>query len=166
MGHWRRHDDGSGIVHTIEALRALQAIGYQPRRTLRFVLFINEEMATAVESYAEHAEMEHEQGKRHVAAMESDAGQPRGVRMDALDEPVLMVRGWSKLLEPYNLHYFGRGGTGVDIERTSHAPCCWGSFPTDSVISIFIIRAKTFGKTSHKRELELGAATCAMIALR
>ena len=36
------HDDGSGVVHTLEALRALKAIGYTPRRTLRFVLFINE----------------------------------------------------------------------------------------------------------------------------
>ena len=37
------HDDGSGVVHTLEALRALKAVGYTPRRTMRFVLFINEE---------------------------------------------------------------------------------------------------------------------------
>ena len=44
------HDDGSGVVHTLEALRALKAIGYTPRRTLRFVLFINEENGTAAAS--------------------------------------------------------------------------------------------------------------------
>ena len=37
------HDDGAGIVHTLEVLRILKALEYTPRRTIRFVLFINEE---------------------------------------------------------------------------------------------------------------------------
>jgi Zn-dependent M28 family amino/carboxypeptidase len=37
------HDDGAGCVHTIEVLRALKSIGYRPKRTIRFVLFANEE---------------------------------------------------------------------------------------------------------------------------
>ena len=37
------HDDGAGVVHTLEALRLLKAIGYKPRHTFHFVLFINEE---------------------------------------------------------------------------------------------------------------------------
>ena len=112
------HDDGSGVVHTLEALRALKAIGYTPKRTLRFVLFINEENGNrGGETYAAVAQEEHAVGKRHVAAMESDAGGfvPRGVRMDANDSGVQLVRSWVQTLEPYNLHYFGRGGAGVDI---------------------------------------------------
>ena len=37
------HDDGAGVVHTIEVMRAFLAVGYQPKRTIRFVLFANEE---------------------------------------------------------------------------------------------------------------------------
>ena len=166
------HDDGSGIVHTIEALRALQAIGYQPRRTLRFVLFINEENGNRGGiTYAEHAQLEHGQGKRHVAAMESDAGGfvPRGVRMDALEEPVLMVRGWSELLEPYNLHYFGRGGSGVDIgplKELQPRPMLLGLVPDGQRYFDFHHTSQDIWENVHKRELELGAATCAaMIAL-
>ena len=37
------HDDGAGIAHVLEAVRLLQAIGVRPRRTIRVVLFANEE---------------------------------------------------------------------------------------------------------------------------
>jgi hypothetical protein len=37
------HDDGAGCVQTMEILRAFKAIGYKPKRTIRFVLFANEE---------------------------------------------------------------------------------------------------------------------------
>jgi Zn-dependent M28 family amino/carboxypeptidase len=37
------HDDGAGTVQTIEILRAFKAVGYKPKRTIRFVLFANEE---------------------------------------------------------------------------------------------------------------------------
>lgn len=37
------HDDGTGIVQSIEMLRLLKAVGYTPRHTLRIVLFTNEE---------------------------------------------------------------------------------------------------------------------------
>ncbi|MGL1278559.1 M20/M25/M40 family metallo-hydrolase, partial [Vibrio parahaemolyticus] len=37
------HDDGAGVVHTLEVLRTLKALGYQPKHSIRFVLFANEE---------------------------------------------------------------------------------------------------------------------------
>src|SRR5207249_2463172 len=37
------HDDGAGCVHSIEVLRALKTLDYQPRHTIRVVLFANEE---------------------------------------------------------------------------------------------------------------------------
>ena len=33
------HDDGTGVVHSIEILRVLKALGYKPKHTIRFVLF-------------------------------------------------------------------------------------------------------------------------------
>ena len=165
------HDDGSGVVHTLEALRALKAIGYTPRRTLRFVLFINEENGNrGGKTYAAVAAEEHVLGLRHVAAMESDAGGfvPRGVRMDAPDEGVAMVRGWAKTLEPYNLHYFGRGGAGVDIgplKNLEPRPLLMGLVPDGQRYFDLHHSSQDVWENVHKRELELGAATCASMVL-
>ena len=165
------HDDGSGVVHTLEALRALKAIGYTPRRTLRFVLFINEENGNrGGKRYAAFAAEEHASGLRHVAAMESDAGGfvPRGVRMDAPDDGVAMVRGWANTLEPYNLHYFGRGGAGVDIgplKRLEPRPLLMGLVPDGQRYFDLHHSSQDVWENVHKRELELGAATCASMVL-
>ena len=102
--------------------------------------------------YAAVAQEEQAVGKRHVAAMESDAGGfvPRGVRMDANDSDVELVRSWAQTLEPYNLHYFGRGGAGVDIgplKSLVPRPLLWAWFRRPA-ISTFITAAKTFGKMS------------------
>lgn len=37
------HDDGAGVVEVVEALRVLRSLGVTPRRTIRVVLFTNEE---------------------------------------------------------------------------------------------------------------------------
>ena len=165
------HDDGSGVVHTLEALRALKALGYTPRRTLRFVLFINEENGNrGGKRYASVAVEEHASGLRHVAAMESDAGGfvPRGVRMDATDAGVAMVRGWAETLEPYNLHYFGRGGAGVDIgplKNLEPRPLLMGLVPDGQRYFDLHHSSQDVWENVHKRELELGAATCASMVL-
>ena len=165
------HDDGSGVVHTLEALRALKAVGYTPRRTMRFVLFINEENGNrGGKKYAQVAAEEHLAGLRHVAAMESDAGGfvPRGVRMDALDSGVEMVRSWASTLEPYNLHYFGRGGSGVDIgplKELEPRPLLMGLVPDGQRYFDLHHSSQDVWENVHKRELELGAATCASMLL-
>ena len=161
------HDDGSGVVHTLESLRALKAVGYEPKRTLQFVLFINEENGNrGGKTYAEVAAKQVENGIMHIAAMESDAGGfvPRGVRMDANDEHVDLVRGWETLLSPYNLHYFGRGGSGVDIgplKSLSPRPLLMGLVPDGQRYFDVHHSSQDVWENVHKRELELGAATCA-----
>ena len=42
MGHGA-HDDGAGVVQSLEALRILKSLGIKPKRTLRVVFFMNEE---------------------------------------------------------------------------------------------------------------------------
>ena len=90
------HDDGAGVVHSIEVLRLLKAIGYAPKRTIRIVLFINEENGNRGGiKYAEIAADELERGERiYVAAMESDAGgfSPRGFNADACEENSLLLK--------------------------------------------------------------------------
>lgn len=163
------HDDGAGIVHTLETLRILKAIGYQPKHTLHFVLFINEENGNRGGiTYAQQAQ--DQSTEIHIAAMESDAGGfvPRGVRMDGTDDQVALVRGWESLFEPYNLHYFGRGGSGVDIgplKELEPRPLLVGFVPDGQRYFDFHHSSQDVWENVHKRELELGAATCAAMVM-
>lgn len=73
------HDDGVGIVHSIETLRLIRALGLKPKRTIRAVLFTNEENGLrGGKAYASsHG------GERHVAAVETDLGGGRPRRWGA-----------------------------------------------------------------------------------
>jgi hypothetical protein len=71
-------DDGTGCVHAIEVLRALKAIGYKPRHTIRFVLFANEE--NGLRGGTKYAEEAKEKNEKHLFALESDAGGHRSSR--------------------------------------------------------------------------------------
>ena len=166
------HDDGAGVVHTLEVLRVLKAIGYEPRRTLRFVLFINEENGNRGGiTYAEKAREEMEKTNRvHVAALESDAGGfvPRGFRIDASDDATELMRSWTDLFDPYNIHQFRRGGAGVDIsplKELTPRPTLVGLSPDGQRYFDFHHSAQDIFENVHKRELELGAATFAAAVL-
>ena len=162
------HDDGAGIVHTLEVIRILKALGYTPRRTIRFVLFINEENGNrGGKTYAARAQEDHATTNlRYVAALESDAGGfvPRGFRIDAADEPTALIRSWSPLFDPYNVHQFRRGGAGVDIgplKALTPRPAMMGLSPDGQRYFDFHHSSQDVFENVHKRELELGAATFA-----
>lgn len=162
------HDDGAGVVHTLEALRILQAMGYKPRRTLHFVLFINEENGNRGGiRYAEVMDsLAQTQSAFPLAAIESDAGGfvPRGFRLDAPDASVDLIRASAPLWEPYEIHQFRRGGAGVDIsplKEISPRPTLVGLSPDGQRYFDFHHSAQDVFENVHKRELELGAATVA-----
>jgi carboxypeptidase Q len=84
VGHGA-HDDGGGCVIAMETIRLLRKLGLVPRRTIRVVLWTNEENGFAgAKAYAEGHAAELE---RHVAAIESDNGvfQPAGYSVECLD---------------------------------------------------------------------------------
>ena len=66
------HDDGAGCVQMMQALHVLRSLGLQPRRTIRVVLFTNEENGVrGAKAYAaDHAA----ELPRTVFALEADAG--------------------------------------------------------------------------------------------
>jgi Zn-dependent M28 family amino/carboxypeptidase len=77
------HDDGAGIVTMMQALTTLRKLGMVPRRTVRVVLFTNEENGVAGgRTYAkDHAA----ELASTVLAVESDSGgfAPRGFEVQA-----------------------------------------------------------------------------------
>ncbi len=156
------HDDGSGCMQSVEVLRILTSIGYKPKRTIRCVLFSNEENGLA--GGREYAEVSNKQKEFHLAAIESDAGgfSPRGFSFEA-DTSVFTkyyrkVSGWLPLLESYGLH-FEMGGSGADISPLkSQKGLLAGLRPDSQRYFDFHHTAQDNIEAVNKRELELGAA--------
>jgi carboxypeptidase Q len=115
------HDDGAGIVTMMQALRTLKQLGLQPRRTIRVVLFTNEENGTR--GAKAYAEMHKDELAKHVFAMESDSGgfAPRGFGVGHKD-PEAAKRARARLtdiaglLAPLGKMKVDDGHGGTDIE--------------------------------------------------
>ncbi|MBT4917940.1 MAG: M20/M25/M40 family metallo-hydrolase [Flavobacteriaceae bacterium] len=155
------HDDGAGCVQSLEVLRLLKKVGYQPKHTIRAVMFMNEENGLrGGNKYAEEAKRKEE---FHVFALESDAGgfTPRGFSFDTNEDNFQQIKNWENLFSPYLVNRFVRGGSGADI----------GPLKNQGIISVLAglspdsqryfdyhhAANDTFDKV-NKRELELGAA--------
>jgi Zn-dependent M28 family amino/carboxypeptidase len=163
------HDDGAGCVQTIEILRAFKALGYQPKHTIRFVLFANEENGLrGGNKYAEEAKAK---GEKHIFALESDAGgfTPMGFGFSGSGEKseaqYQRVLGWQSLLKPYSPAEITRGGGGADIgplARTLGTPVAGLSPDTQRYFDYHHARNDVF-EAVNKRELQLGAINMAAL---
>ncbi len=159
------HDDGAGCVQTIEILRAFKALGYQPKRTIRFVLFANEENGLrGGNKYAEEAKAKNE---KHVFALESDAGgfTPRGFGFTVSDAQFEKINGWHSLLSPYGASELSRGGGGADIgplNSTQATPVAGLQPDSQRYFDLHHARNDVF-EAVNKRELELGAVNMAAL---
>lgn len=109
------HDDGTGVAACIEALRALKELGLRPRRTVRAILYMNEENGLAGgRAYAADFAGELD---RHVAAIEMDIGAfgVRGFGVTAGPGGVEMVRELTRPLAEIGAGEVTQGGGGADI---------------------------------------------------
>jgi carboxypeptidase Q len=162
------HDDGAGVIHSLEALRLLKETGYQPRYTLRLVFFMNEENGNrGGKTYAAVAKRNNE---IHVAAIESDRGgfSPRGFSIDGTSEQVEQIAAFKTILEPYGLHAFEKGYGGVDINpikftenKVSEKTILLGFVPDSQRYFDFHHADTDVWENVNKRELELGCASMA-----
>lgn len=156
------HDDGSGCVQSIDVLHLLKRLNYQPKRTIRCVMFMNEE--NGLGGGQEYWRISNENKEFHLAAIESDAGgfSPRGFSADA-DESVFKERfkkatQWLPLLEPYGLTMY-KGGSGADISGLkSQKGLLFGLRPDSQRYFDYHHTAIDNIDVVNKRELELGAA--------
>ncbi|HVE60551.1 MAG TPA: M20/M25/M40 family metallo-hydrolase [Chitinophagaceae bacterium] len=159
------HDDGAGCVQTIEILRAFKALGYKPKRTIRFVLFANEENGLrGGNKYAEEAKAKNE---KHIFALESDAGgfTPRGFGFTVSDAQFEKINSWKNLLSPYGASELTRGGGGADIgplNRTQGTPVAGLQPDSQRYFDHHHARNDVF-EAVNKRELELGALNMAAL---
>lgn len=156
------HDDGAGIVQSMEVLRIMKKINYRPKRTLRVVLYMNEE--NGQRGAAKYTEQAQKNNENHVFALESDAGgfTPRGFSIDTTEEKLKTIQSWAPYFEPYLIHLFVKGGSGADIAPLKTANNVLAGLRPDSQRYFdFHHAANDTFDAINKRELELGAATMA-----
>lgn len=160
------HDDGTGCTQSIEVLRLFKSLNYRPKRTIRAVLFMNEE--NGVRGGLKYAEIAKTNQENHLAAIESDAGgfTPRGFGIEASPDKVKAIEKWKPLLAPYGLHEIGPGHAGTDIGplgEVSKSTALIGFKPDSQRYFQYHHAANdTFDKV-NKRELELGGASMAAL---
>jgi hypothetical protein len=157
------HDDGAGVVQSMEVVNIFKNLGYKPKNTIRVVLFMNEENGgKGGKKYEELAQANKE---NHIFALESDSGgfSPRGFSFETDDVNYNKIQGWKNLFEPYLIHSFTKGHSGSDIDPLTKTIVKAGLKPDSQRYFDYHHAANDKFDAINKRELELGAATMASL---
>jgi hypothetical protein len=110
------HDDGAGIVQSMDVCRAIAELSLKPKRTIRCVMFAAEELGGI--GGGAYAEMARQRGERHIMAIESDRGgfAPKSISIDGTDADVALANSWSGDFQDLGMTDFYQGGAGTDVE--------------------------------------------------
>ena len=154
------HDDGAGVVQSIEVLHLLNLMNIKPKHSIRVVLFMNEENGNrGGKHYAERAAAKNE---KHLMALESDRGgfSPRGFSVNGTEKQLNGIKRWVDLFEPYGIHEFKMGFAGVDINPLEDGKICLIGLSPDSQRYFDHHHSDNdVFEEVNKRELVLGAAS-------
>lgn len=158
------HDDGAGVTQSLEALRLIRDLGLRPKRTIRVVLFMNEENGgRGAEAYAADAKASKQ---KHIAGIESDSGgfAPRGFSCSLKGSRRLS--GWLPALSAFEAERFTfGGGGGADVgPLAKQGAVLFGLAPESQRYFDYHHSDKDTLDKVNPRELELGALSMAMLA--
>jgi Zn-dependent M28 family amino/carboxypeptidase len=157
------HDDGGGCAIVMESLRLIQKLGVKPRRTIRGVLFTNEEngLRGGKDYAARHGD------ETHVAAIETDSGafRPLGFGVTAGEGGVEMVRGIARHLSILGADTITAGGGGADISplRKLGVPVMGLRVDGERYFDYHHTAADTLDKVD-RADLDRGVAAMALMA--
>jgi carboxypeptidase Q len=158
------HDDAGGCVQAIEMIRIFKKLGIRPKRTVRAVMFMNEEMSgTGGKTYADEAKMK---GEIHYAALEADRGvmSPRGFGFDAEGARLEKLIALSSYFIPYNIRDFDKGGGGSDISPLKpQGTLLIGSIPDTQRYFYYHHSANDTFEQVNFREFQMGSAANASL---
>lgn len=162
------HDDGTGVMGTLEVLRIFKALGYRPKHSIRVVFFMNEENGGA--GGRKYAQLAAQNKEEHIAAIESDEGgfTPRGFSFERVSPQFLQQinAAWKHLFEPYEADRLVPGGSGSDVgplRQTEPGAVLIGFRPDSQRYFDIHHTPNDVFENVNKRELELGAATMAAL---
>jgi hypothetical protein len=161
------HDDGSGVVQCLEALRIMKEMGIKPKRTIRCVFFMNEE--NGLRGGMKYAEIAKSKREKTILALESDEGgfTPRGFSFDAHGDTLARLYNYKKFFAPYYMDNFQEGGGGSDIGPLQEQGAVIMDLTPDTQRYFDYHHAATdVFEAVNQRELELGAAgICGIVYL-
>ena len=158
------HDDGAGVVQSMEVMNIFTNLGYKPKNTMRVVLFMNEE--NGLRGGNKYEELAQKNKENHIFALESDSGgfSPRGFSLECDSTNFKKISSFTSLFEPYLIHSFVEGHSGSDIgPLTSKKIVKAGLKPDSQRYFDYHHAANDKFDAVDKRELELGAATMASL---
>src|SRR2546426_1428159 len=159
------NDDGAGVVMVMEAGRLIASLRQRPRRTVRVVLFMNEENGLAggkAYAAAHRAEL-----AKHVAALEADsgAGKPLAIRLRAGEGGGALLSPWLAPLEPLGIRVEAGDAGGADLSpmESSAVPLVRVQTDGSRYFDTHHSAADTFDKIDPA-ELARNAAATAVVA--
>jgi hypothetical protein len=158
------HDDGAGVVQSMEVLHLFKLLGMKPRYTIRAVLFMNEENGgRGGTKYADEAKAKKE---KHLFALETDAGgfSPKGFIFEGDTNAIAKIKTWRTLFAPYGIYNFDHSGSGADVGHLKdYCKVLSGLMPDPQrYFDYHHAASDTFDKV-NRRELEMGAASLAAL---
>ncbi len=159
------HDDGAGCVQAIAAVNLLKKLGVKPKRTIRAVMFMNEE--NGVRGGRAYPVAPERKGEKHIAAFESDAGghAPRGFNVKADSAVLERVLQWKPIFEMFDAGKINIGYAGVDIDPlVATGVPGFGLVPENHRYFDYHHSDNDTIDKVHPRELELGTIVAAMLA--
>jgi carboxypeptidase Q len=161
------HDDGGGCIVAWETIRLLKELGLKPRRTIRVVLYTNEE--NGLRGGNAYRDAHRAEIANHVLAIESDSGvyRPEGFGLAAtapLQARSNMLE-IAKLLSGIGADQIAADGGGADIGPITREGVVGASLDVDGAhyFDIHHTPADTLDKV-NPRELALCVATMAVMA--
>ena len=158
------HDDGVGCLQSTEVLRLFKEIGIKNKRSIRVVLFMDEELyQSGGNAYADYTR---ENKIKNYFALESDAGgfTPRFFTIDADQSIVTKIQEYHHFLEPYGIERLISGGSGVDIGPLKEFGVPLSGYRSDwqRYFDMHHCANDTFDKVNF-REMQLGSAAMASL---
>ncbi len=161
------HDDGGGCIVAWEAARLLKELGLRPRRTIRVVLYTNEE--NGLRGGNAYRDAHRAEIPKHILAIESDSGvyRPEGFGLVATAPPQVRsnLQEIAKLLAGIGADGIAPDGGGADIGPMMREGVAGASLDVDGshYFDIHHTPADTLDKV-NPRELALCVATMAVMA--
>jgi carboxypeptidase Q len=158
-------DDGGGCIVAWEALRIMKKLGLRPRRTVRLVLWTNEENGTR--GGLAYRDRHRAELGRHVAMIESDNGvfRPLGFGFNGSDSARQTLMTIASLLAPIGASDIARGGDGADITpsvREGHIPALSLEVDGSKYFTIHHTNADTIDKIDPVEMSKCAAAMAVM----
>ena len=161
------HDDGGSCIVAWEAIRLLKELGLRPRRTIRVVLFTNEE--NGLRGGNAYRDAHRAEIAKHIIAIESDSGiyRPEGFGLAATASRLVRsnMLEIAKLLAGIDANRIGASGGGADIGPIMREGVVGANLDVEGsrYFDIHHTEADTLDKIDP-RDLSLCVATMAVMA--